>query len=53
VCADKLVIYFDYQSDIDYGLKFYVDTINALVSPDYIKYKETNKDLALIELSDS
>ena len=48
---EKLVIYIDYKSDDDYGLKFHVDPIKALVHPNYIKYKKRNKDLALIELS--
>ncbi len=50
--ADELEIYIDYQSADDYGLKFYVDPKQTLVHPDYINYKEKNKDLALIELSD-
>jgi hypothetical protein len=35
-CADKLVIYIDYKTDNDYGLKFNVNPIIALVHPDYI-----------------
>ncbi len=33
--AEKLVIYIDYKSYNDYGLKFNVDPIKALVHPDY------------------
>jgi hypothetical protein len=51
--VDTLEIFIDYKSENDYGLKFIVDLnpINILVHPDYIKYKLSYKDLALIELS--